>query len=396
LTPPPDEVRTRSWLKAAVLAYAAAFALYFFAPAAAAAVLKYVTAIGGILLATVVREVAPKDWKWFRVVAIALPLVAVAVIQGFEDRRAKQQRAADQAKELRERSRSLEAKLREQLVPDPRDAIEAIRNAHLGFQAKSEVLSLRASLETSTPEAERLRRLARAYGAAADEFEKEISPRYARLLALERKETAAFDARLAEVAQRLTGMAARHELAGLYNHAGMLAEAMSRGDQALAYFYRAVVLESDHIPAYESLGYALWLFNEDAHGALRLAERGLRQVAAQRAGIADPKRVQRYAAHLAAMEQRLKLQYAYFSAILYVNEQQARQYASDELKRAPDDAEIQDAMGYVLLRFARSADEVKRAADLFRAAIANPQAERLTPRLATAHLHQAHEALARF
>ncbi|PYN82413.1 MAG: hypothetical protein DMD96_06150 [Candidatus Rokuibacteriota bacterium] len=96
------------------------------------------------------------------------------------------------------------------------------------------------------------------------------------------------------------------------------------------------------------------------------------------------------------MESNLKLQYAYFSAIQFVNEKQARQFASEQVRSNADDAEAQDTWGYVLLRFASNAQDVEKVLGQFRQAIKNPKAERITKRLASAHLQQAQETLARF
>jgi hypothetical protein len=387
---------SKRWLIGVVLTYVAASGAYFIVPPASF-FLKYVITIGGILLGTVVREAANKEWKVLRIIAICVPLVAVAMVQAHEGHKSSRDRAADEAKKSRERARDVEAKVREKLVLDPRDAIEAIRNADDGFVAKAEVLAFRATLKQPSVDAARLKKLESSYRQAAADFANNIKPQYQKMLALPEKSATSedsFNAQLHAVIQRVAGIAATRAVAGVYNHAGALAQAARRGDQALAYFYRALTLEPDHLPAYESLGYALWIFNQDAYGALQLAARGLEQCVLQRAQLGDRKAI-RYAAHLERMESNLKLQYAYFSAILFANEKEARGYAVEQLTRDPNDAEAQDVMAYVMLRFADDADEVAKAMALFEKAIANPRAERITKRLATAHLHQAQETLTR-
>src|SRR5208337_4769489 len=86
------------------------------------------------------------------------------------------------------------------------------------------------------------------------------------------------------------------------------------------------------------------------------------------------------------MTMRLSIDYSYFSALELQNEVQARKRITELYQSHPKDAEIQDTMGFVLMRFATTTAKLDKAEDLFKAAINNPHAEQGTPRLASAHL----------
>jgi hypothetical protein len=91
-----------------------------------------------------------------------------------------------------------------------------------------------------------------------------------------------------------------------------------------------------------------------------------------------------------AMTTRLKLQYAYFGALGVQNDQIAQialGYARELHDSNRNDAEYQDVLGFVLMRFG-GPSELDEANKLFEAAISNPSAERITPRLAAQHATQ--------
>jgi hypothetical protein len=388
-------VLRQQWLYAVLAVYAAMVAWYFLV--SDIQYLKYIITIGGVALGTAVRETVDKQRSTLRLLAIMVPAVVIACVQAHDSFKTSRIKQAERLQTERERARDIEAELRELLVLSPRDTIDAIANADRGFLAKADALAFRASLKDAyTPEeVARLQRLETSYREAAVEFAQLIKPQYERMRALDERrieQEKEFRNMLHAVIERVAELGARYRVAGLYNHAAVLAQAAQRPENALAYSYHALALEPDHLPAYESIGYALWVFNQDAFGALKYAESGLLECRRQREQLGkwDGGNFKPY---LDRMESRLRLQYAYFSAIQFQNEKTARRYAGEEFASTPDDAEVQDTWGYVQLRFASNIDEIAAAKSLFTKAVDNPTAERITKALATAHLQQADRKL---
>lgn len=224
------------------------------------------------------------------------------------------------------------------------------------------------------------------------------------------------------VSARLQPIAERYRVAGLFNHIGILWMSCYEREEALASFYRGLAADRDHITLYESTAYALWILNKDSNSALAYAVEGratcLREAnaikteydeaqnwylqAAQR----TPKLASLVAKHretlekhyravekpfrefIAAEIQRLVVQYCYFSALGLQNEQESRALMTQLYESERNDADMQDSMGFVLMRFAGSVDDLDKAQRLFTDAIKNVQATPMTARLASGHLQE--------
>lgn len=65
-------------------------------------------------------------------------------------------------------------------------------------------------------------------------------------------------------------------------------------------------------------------------------------------------------------------------------------YARKLYQANPGDAQIQDTLGFVTMRFADNISQLDEAERLFILAMRNPNAHPETPRLASAHLHELH------
>src|SRR6185503_11999698 len=91
-------------------------------------------------------EIADKEWKLLRIIAISVPVLAVPIVQAYDAHKASLAEQKTTLVETRERARDLEGKVRELLVDSPRDTVEAIRNADVGFEAKAGLLAFRASV----------------------------------------------------------------------------------------------------------------------------------------------------------------------------------------------------------------------------------------------------------
>ncbi len=212
----------------------------------------------------------------------------------------------------------------------------------------------------------------------------------------------------------LAAFADRTPSAGIFTRLGLLAIAREQPDQALYYYYRGLMIDPNFLANYDSLGHAGWVLNQDSRVGLRYAQAGaalverLRPLPAQEveetAASLGPSEASTLRADWRAFEpiwisyldgyrDRLELQEVYFSALELENEDSARASAERLLRSNSDDAEYQDAMGFVLLRFARNVDELERAANLFRQAATNTDAEHATERTADKHLNLAEELM---
>lgn len=419
-------------------------------------VLKYAIVLCGVTLAATIPELASKKRLVLRLTLLCVPAVAIALVQILSDRESdtrqfalSQQVATLELAKFRDVVRAAEIRAREEIRLDPRDTVEAIQNANRGFLIRADMLALHAAarqagLAAASPDlASRLppasadppsrlqayktlandagslavpRPPSRAglddlialtemevgYRDLAQAFTDQIRPAYAEFLS---QYTAGrtfeeMRAGLWTLYQRTRALADRYDLAGLNNNLGLLAMAAGHPEEALSRFYRGYELDHEHLPIYESLGYALWSVNNDADGAFRFAALGCAAADSLRARLTaelDALPVtqrQSYAAlvpklnaFVDAMTVRLKLQYAYFAALDIQSEQVARaaqRYARELYEANRNDAEYQDALGFVLMRFG-GPPELDEAKTLFEAAIGNPSAERMTSRLAAQH-----------
>jgi hypothetical protein len=364
--------------------------------------------------------------------------------------------------------KAAEQKLRakERTAAQPLDAVKNLQRAPVGFRRKADRVSVRASLlesrlmaghpdlarrmlgfpqqgeaRLSVYEAMRaepwapqllsdvdsvlvLLRQEIAYRAAAKFVEEKTVKKYGDIQgAIEGKKLNRMEVseRLHEIDQILAPQVASFRLAGLYNHAGLLAEAEGSGRAALGMYYAALGADTEHIPAYETIAFASWAVNQESRTALEYARQGIAlareypsalederaeisknyaKVASAIPDLSEPLKVR--AARLlsltgelqelfskgrATLLARLELLYAYCSALELQNEGEARYYARSLYTDSPTDAEYQDALGLVLLMFAKTKAELDEADRLFELAANNSVAEELTGQLV--HLHQA-------
>jgi hypothetical protein len=198
---------------------------------------------------------------------------------------------------------------------------------------------------------------------------------------------------------------ARANVAGVSNFLGSLARAAGRQELALFYFYQGYENDRRHLPIYESLAYSMWTANLDATTALKYATQGLNECESLRKRleaemkviaqtVASDSQGTDFATLFPAWIERidktaknLRLQYAYFSALVVRNEATALKYARELYDSDKDDGEYQDTLGFVLMRFGNPR-ELDEAEGLFKSAIERAKSERLTPRLAERHLKE--------
>lgn len=382
---------------------------------------KNIVTILGLMLAAAIPELASKRRIGFRVALILAPVIGTALVQVANDRSSSLTIGllSRQLEDLQVRKTKNQAildreRLEEEVELDPIDTIKAVRNADRGFLIKADRLSVLVAareaaflaawpltapkiLSFPDPPAARLHSycdwlsehggvledrgarqavtgLIRAleeevgYLQAADFFAREVKPRYAKLLP--QAEGGALDSiatckQLGSIRDTLAPLAEATSIAGLYSHLGGLAMACELHDNALAYYYRGIAIDPEHIPIYESLAYALWIINKDTEGALKYATHGLevslREKGALSAELRDANRdyetaaraapkassaIRRRAAalnaHFAVVDKEwndfvtgitahLTLDYAYFSALRIDNETRARKLMSDLL-----------------------------------------------------------------
>lgn len=260
------------------------------------------------------------------------------------------------------------------------------------------------------------------YRDAAEYMAKEAVPAYERLekaMKTGQLEYAEVVARLHAIEIGLWPPLAAYPVASLFNHAGLLAMAQGERDRALGLYYLAVAADASHIPAYETIAYAAWT-RQETRSALHYAEKGLElarayagrlddelgelsrnyaSVVAQQPVLAPQLDRRREAAATRAavlkdlfnagtvtLRDKLELLYAYCSAFELQNEKEARMYAEALYRKAPEDPEYEDALGLVLLRFAKEPTELDRAEELFTRASRSTKAEQITKQLAALHL----------
>jgi hypothetical protein len=419
-------------------------------------IVKYALVPTGVALAATTPEMASKRHHVLRLVLLCIPAVAIALMQILSDRESEQKQIALSQQiatlrlaKFRDVVRDAEIREREEIKLDPRDTIAAIKDANKGFVIRANMLSLHVafrgarlvasipSLQSQLPnvsadarnQLDSYRSLANnaasmssltsqscadideiillletdvAYRDAAEIFVQKIMPKYAEFLSrfanghtFDEMQNSLWD-----TYREVRALWSAYDLAGVDNHLGLLAMASGHTEEGLSRFYHGYGRDREHLPLYETLGYALWSVNKDADGAFRLASGGLAAAEAltvllnneanalsksQKDAFAS--RIPEWNAFIERMTIRLKLQYAYFGALGIQNEQIAKiaqRYARELHESDRNDAEYQDVFGFVLMRFGGSSelDEAKR---LFETAIGNPSAERGTPRLAAQH-----------
>jgi hypothetical protein len=204
---------------------------------------------------------------------------------------------------------------------------------------------------------------------------------------------------------------------------GVVSLYCGRGEQSLGDFYAGLAEDDEHFTIYESLSYSLWLVNADSENALKFAERGLRvchsERTAMQAEFDSAKHLYGSIAHTNAslapaalhrahiLEQRfsaaqhewksfvddltngLTNDYIYFSALELKNEDEARDSMTVLYNSKPQDCNLQDSLGFVLMRFAKNQAELDRAEQLFTSAVKCQDRE--TSRLASTHLAELRE-----
>jgi tetratricopeptide (TPR) repeat protein len=433
------------------------------------ALTRYLVALCGLCLTLVIPEFVRKRRLPFRVCLMLVPTIGIGLLQTENEvriaRLSRQMENAELQQIRGQEVRAREAQLIEEIILEPVSAIENGEYADEGFVIKADRLGVlvfkrEARLLVDHPELaneiltapeipqaklEKYQRLAlgdphlmpaldpvlaplRAqvtYLDIADFFRRQMKPKY-RLLenGIRSKALFASDAcnQILGMMTTLRQFAALHPAAGLYNHIGTMVLSCGRPEEALGLFYDALAADSDHVTAYESLSFALWIFNKDSANALEFADRGLQRSLSEhnaveedfRAGSqlydsfgrrrpayallathmieAERKRVPRiqgrWAKFMNDMTDRLTNDYSYFSALELKNEKEARSYMTALYMSHPAVAEYQDSMGFVLMRFATQEGELQKAEELFTAAIRNPDAAPETPRLASTHLEE--------
>lgn len=432
-----------------------------------ATALKYISAGIGFALLALIPELVRGQHKRLLILLVAGVAVGNTAMQAKDD--ADKDRAIAELKlekwrdlDVKEAERKI--RVQERVYEDPIDTIRALQHSPLGFESKANRLSMRAKLEESRllaaqPQlAERVlrfpgdaeRRLAAyaavreeggaraarpaidavvavlkeeaAYRAAAKYLVESIVPQYKALAG--RAERGKIEPKplleaMRAIERKLDARLAAAPLAGLFNHAGVLAMGQSGGQRALGRYYQAMAADPEHVPAYESIAYASWSVNQEARTAIEYARRGLELAARyaqalaaeyaelQRNHAAVARAVPAAAAALRAQKEqasklvdelkasftrsstgmvaRLQLLYAYCSALELQNESAARRYARALHDADPKDPEHQDALGLVLLVFAKTPDELDEADRLLVLAGSNPKAEQMTRKLVVMH-----------
>jgi len=262
-----------------------------------------------------------------------------------------------------------------------------------------------------------------AYREIAHYFRVFVVPSYAVLIReaeVQKPDLEIVRSRLGQIENTLNAQLSAYPLAGLFNHVGNLAMTRGAPNLALGRFYSGLALDPEHVPLYESIAYASWAINQEALTALKYAATGLELSLgfADRLEAEYQETTKNYAAlqgqhptlvprlearsHLvkqrfsfvegksrsfmASMRDRLELLFSYCSALELINEDRARVYARRLFESDRDDGEYQDALGLVLLRFAKDKTEIDEAEGLFKAAYDNRKSEELTRQLAALHL----------
>ncbi len=446
--------RFQKWLAAANTAYVFLLLAYIFVWRSD--IVKYALVPTGVALAATIPELAIKKHHVFRLTLLCIPAVAIALVQILSDREndrkqlaLSQQVATLELSKFRDVVRAAEIQRREEIELDPRDTIEAIQDANKGFAIRADMLALHAasrevrlvasvpSLQSQLPAVstdarnrlEIYRSLTNklapmfsvtsqsraeideiillleaeiAYRDLAEIFVQKIRPEYAEFLS-QYAGGHTFDemkSSLWGIYHRVRALVGVYDLAGLNNHLGLLAMASGHAEEGLSRFYHGYERDREHLPIYETLGYALWSVDSDADSAFKFAALGLAEADGLRSilnseanALSIPQKdvfaklIPQWNTFIDGMTTRLKLQYAYFGALGVQNEQIAQiaqGYARELYVSNRNDAEYQDVLGFVLMRFG-GPSELDEAKNLFEAAISNPSAERITPRLATQH-----------
>lgn len=300
----------------------AALLVSFFSLWQSSSVAKYIVVILGVVLAALISELTSKDHLRARIILICAPAVGAALVQLSNDRLTQKglrdmeiRRTKDQV--ILDR----EARLQEEVVLDPVEAVGAMDGADVGFRIKAARLSLRianrearlihdqpdlggriltfpdqptARLQAyrslhdyllhspegrahSAPQInEIIHFLEQQYGylTAAATFRREVKTRYLRIEVSNKAISSDVCRELADFSVRLLPVSERYRVAGVYNHLGNLAMACGWHEEAMADFYHGLSLDSEHITMYESLAYALWIIDKDSRSALTYADLG--------------------------------------------------------------------------------------------------------------------------
>ncbi|MES1203266.1 MAG: hypothetical protein ABUS57_17655 [Pseudomonadota bacterium] len=424
-----------SWVVAAlavpVVLYAGVVTLYLLGFEAGA--LRQPAALGGFVLAGAI-PLFLRDQHWrARAVLMVTTLVGAGLVQVADARMNQRAGQAASLAALHAQIQTCEAQRNESDVGlNLRDAVAGVRNADKGLLLKADRLALRATfldararaLDLSPEDRGRAAKMLvavkaseAAYRAASADFVANVAPVYERLLTNLDATDVDFATALDGVDAHLNLMLESQPTAGVLNHLGVLAMDRAATDptqrnKALAYFYRGLALDPDHVPLYESVGYAAWAITGDQTSRMRYALEGLglakREKAAAAAEFAEAKRrlypesadavekrfagvVDRWSKMMDGMQERLALQHSYYVALKGdpADGKIARAEAAALHAQAPDDAEYADNLGFVLLRFAATTDDLVEAKALFRQAQSAVRAESTTKAIARAHLLEA-------
>jgi tetratricopeptide (TPR) repeat protein len=422
---------------------------------------KYFVTIFGVLLAAAVPELASKQRRWIRVLLICIPAAGIAAVQIANDRENAEtlnQLSEETIRKAQAHTRDMEMQNRDLLVQGTVDSLDNIQKADGGILRKADRLAVEVFLQESqllvkyrelrrtivlfgdnpekrldgyrrifaqqpSPEIARVVRLQEAelaYRKMADIFVGDIKPQYEAL----RKQAGQLDSnelcgRMSAIGQSLRELLRSYSIAVVYNQLGSIALACGQKDEALGDFYTGLALDPAHIPLRESLGYALWIINQDSYSALNVASVALKIVEAE-PGAADRQlaeairlreeikkddielsailqdsrtaELRKFARNwdefVLTMKDRIVNQYAYFSALQVANRSRARELMKSLFERFPDDPEYQDTWGFVLMRFYGNEGDLDEAERLFGLAVRGRKPETTTYSLATSHLRQ--------
>jgi len=205
---------------------------------------------------------------------------------------------------------------------------------------------------------------------------------------------------------------------GYYSHLGTLALAYNNKEEALSHFYKGMQIDREHIPLYEGLSFSLWALNYDVPNALFYAAGGLELIRQLKLKVTeacrlgyfeingllgdDPTHSKFYNARILLLDgicaslkegteryvqyfmETFKNLYAYFSAIILRNENEARTYANELHDTHPEDLDYAETAAFVAWRFARSRDDLMNAAQCLQV-VSRRATDPFTLRIASFH-----------
>lgn len=200
---------------------------------------------------------------------------------------------------------------------------------------------------------------------------------------------------LKEIANRLLIRTDLYSAGGYFNNLSVVSLGYSSPEETLRWLYQGIHIEREHILIYETLAYALWALNQDSRTALRYAEKGLELNGAlvNQVKLDYQNSIEKYNELLrtepsfsSLLQKKLKIlhkqyppiealatEYAnelearfknlvcYFSAIELTNQETARNYAEELHRRYPKDLDYQETLGFVLMRFSSTVEELETA-----------------------------------